>query len=351
MSRAGRTRQTTRGPRGNAAPLIKCVYCLEEKPREQFNRDHVMPELLGRFRNNLVLRGIVCAACNSTLGEQTETVLGRGSFEGIVRYDQGVKNPQSARKLMRDRVPIRLARGTDHAGLRVDVIADRGLRYRPAPQVSVQHPLEPAPRYLTEEEFLARPEHEIAGCEIHIITAEGGPEHDRLIRIVKERIPDFEPPPPRTERGMRQLQLEFTQVLDHALTRAYAKIAFNYLAYVAGPEFVLHGVFDPIRRFIRWSEGVPHDFVQVDDEPILAEEAPHRRLQRHHLLAVQWEGTTRHGQDWIHARVAPFNLLTYHVRLCSGFTGVWRDINSGHRFDLDAREAHELRSYSRYLLP
>jgi len=331
---------------------IRCVYCLESKPPEQFNRDHVMPELLGTFRNNLVLHEIVCTDCNGTLGKQTETVLGRGSFEGYVRFDQGVvKDPNSARRFMRARVPIRLARGTDRAGLRVEVVADRGVRYRPAPQISVQHRLESAPRYLIIEEFLAASDSEIVGCEIHVITEEGGAEHDHLVRIVKQRVPDFEAPPPRIEKATRQLVLEFTHILDHALTRAFAKIAFNYLAYVAGSEFVLQRDFDEVRRFIRWSEGGPNHFVQVNDEPILAEESSHRRLQRHHLLTVQWEGRHRHGQDWIHARVAPFNLLTYHVRLCGPFRGIWRDINSGHRFDLDACDVYELRSYRRSLIP
>lgn len=333
-------------------PRATCIYCLESKSSEEFNRDHVLPELLGRFRNNLVLHGMVCRDCNGELGRQAEIVLGRGSFEGYVRHDQGIKGTRSTRKFMRNRVPIRLASGSARAGLRVDIVVDRGkLRCRAVPQISVQHSLEPAPRYFTEEQFLALSEEEIVGREIHVITAEGGLEHDNLVAVVKQRLPDFELPPMSTEKQPPPTALEFDQRLDHALARAIAKIGFNYLAFVAGPNFIHQAHFNPVRRFIRWSEGPPDEFVRIDDEPILAEEAPHRRLQRNHLLTLQWEGTKRHGQDWIQARIAPFNMLTYHVRLCHGFTGVWREINSGHRFDLDARQVYALRPYSKSLLP
>ena len=58
--------------RKRATQPIPCIYCLKLKAPQQFNRDHVVPELFGKFRHNLVLHRAVCTACNSTLGEETQ---------------------------------------------------------------------------------------------------------------------------------------------------------------------------------------------------------------------------------------------------------------------------------------
>lgn len=50
----------------------------------------------GSSGTTLVLRGMVCKDCNGTFGKETETVLGRGSFEGCVRYNEGVKGTNPA---------------------------------------------------------------------------------------------------------------------------------------------------------------------------------------------------------------------------------------------------------------
>ena len=60
------------------------------------------------------------------------------------------------------------------------------------------------------------------------------------------------PPPPVDSEG---LMVEITGTLDKELARAIAKIGFNYLAHVAGADFVLAEHFDQARAFIRDGEG------------------------------------------------------------------------------------------------
>lgn len=60
----------------------QCVYCLNWKDEKEFNREHVIPQFLGTFSNNLVLNELeVCKECNSFFSknfelEQSNTILG-----------------------------------------------------------------------------------------------------------------------------------------------------------------------------------------------------------------------------------------------------------------------------------
>ena len=64
---------------------IKCIYCLKEKISNEFRkREHVIPQMFGRFKNNLILRGFVCDNCNRYFGDNLELALGRDTIEGII---------------------------------------------------------------------------------------------------------------------------------------------------------------------------------------------------------------------------------------------------------------------------
>lgn len=51
------------------------------------------------------------------------------------------------------------------------------------------------------------------------------------------------------------------------------------------------------------------------------------------------------------ARVCPFQHITYIVRLCANFGGVWRPIESGHLYDLEAKRAERLAAAIRIQIP
>jgi len=52
--------------------------------------EHVIPQCLGVFKNNLTLTELVCNDCNQFFGDNLELALGRDSLEGIARYRFGI---------------------------------------------------------------------------------------------------------------------------------------------------------------------------------------------------------------------------------------------------------------------
>jgi hypothetical protein len=51
----------------------KCVYCLKEKPKTEFNTEHVIPKAFGRYENSLTLHEYqVCQECNSVFSKELE---------------------------------------------------------------------------------------------------------------------------------------------------------------------------------------------------------------------------------------------------------------------------------------
>ena len=79
-------------------PTAMCIYCLQAKSAAAFrDREHVMPHCFGSFRQNLILRKVVCDECNHYFGDDIELIMGRDSIEGILRYRYGIK-PNKAPK-------------------------------------------------------------------------------------------------------------------------------------------------------------------------------------------------------------------------------------------------------------
>jgi hypothetical protein len=63
----------------------------------------------------------------------------------------------------------------------------------------------------------------------------------------KRIFPEFRKEIPPPDKRPDKLLVEFDVIQDSIISRAIAKISFNYLAYWQGAEFVLQDVFNPIR--------------------------------------------------------------------------------------------------------
>ena len=81
--------------------MPRCIYCLEEKPEDGFNREHVVQEAFGRYSHNLVLNLSVCEACNTTFGRDLDLKLARDSTEGFARFQTGMKAPHEFKSIGR----------------------------------------------------------------------------------------------------------------------------------------------------------------------------------------------------------------------------------------------------------
>ena len=143
-------------------------------------------------------------------------------------------------------------------------------------------------------------------------------------------------PPERSHSTLCELEGR----IDHSIFRAIAKIAFNYLVFWQGSEFVQHPSFDVMRRYIRKGENPNYKMIDVQDAALLGDEPVGGRRRLGHLITTNW------AQDGVSivAQVALFNWVRYRVSLARDFTGERRDIRRGHFFDAVNRQILELRA-------
>ncbi len=64
-------------------------------------------------------------------------------------------------------------------------------------------------------------------------------------------------------------------------------------------------------------------------------------------MTVGWDA----GGTEVRVRVCPFQHITYLVRLCAKFGGVWRPIESAHLYDLEAKCSERLAAAIRMHVP
>ena len=68
----------------------KCIYCLCEKDESEFNREHVVPRMMGTYENGFVLNKCeVCQECNSFFSKELEVNIGLNSMESFLRIQKG----------------------------------------------------------------------------------------------------------------------------------------------------------------------------------------------------------------------------------------------------------------------
>jgi hypothetical protein len=139
---------------------------------------------------------------------------------------------------------------------------------------------------------------------------------------------------------LETIQVDFEGTIDHVIFRAIAKIAFNYLAYWEGPQFVQHRDFDKARRYIRWGHLPGYQMTLVDETAILAGEPLEGPRALGHLITMSW------AQDGcsVLSQVSLFNWMTYRICLAPDFSGERPEITRGHLFNVSNRQILELGS-------
>lgn len=83
----------------------KCIYCLEDKPEDEFNREHVIPQMMGTFEENQVLNNLqVCIECNSYFSRELENNISLDSIEALYRVRFGNKKISGGHILTKGRI-------------------------------------------------------------------------------------------------------------------------------------------------------------------------------------------------------------------------------------------------------
>ena len=322
---------------------IECIYCREKKPAVAYMKaEHVLPQSFGKFKNNLTLIQLVCDACNQFFGDNVELVLARDTLEGQSRVDFGVMKAEDFKSPgRRSRIRIKLDEGEFKGAyaFRNYSETDGSVTLQPVPQVGFRQRESGEYKYFPLDELPDKKQLEGLGLDL---------QHPKSIRAVgvdveelSKRLADKDisfrhdgSVVPTNESASWLCEVQGT--IDYTILRGAAKIAFNYLTYWEGGDFVRQASFDQIRSFVRDGLLVSYPLVKTSQQPVLADEGVRRRAG--HLVTVNWaaDGVS------IVAQVALLNLLTYSVCLTREYQGEQRKISRGHFFNVADGEIIEL---------
>jgi hypothetical protein len=315
-----------------------CIYCLDRKADDEFNREHVIPQAFSTFEDNLVL-DCVCKNCNDYFANGIDLKFARDSIEGYSRYFAGLRPASEFKGLgPKSTTRVEFPEGSIQGRWGYNVPNPDGpeLKVVARPQIGLEQPPGPIQWFLVEELPEKRKLQDLGferwkGYHFHVreMSTDDAREH---FAAKGYGTPDFvttEPSSPET------ILTHTVGVIGRPERRAASKITFNYLAKVAGP-IVRTAAFDGIRNFIRNDIG---DFpLHISENPwtfLGAGKSP----RRGHYLAAQTM-----PDSLIVAQVSLFLRIRYLVPLMTTplATGTPM-VASCHFFDIDTKAATRLR--------
>lgn len=328
--------------------MHKCIYCLQEKEENQFNKEHVVPQMMGKYNNGYVLsHNQVCQECNSYFCDELENKIGLDSFEAFLRTRYRTKPLSDGHTLRKQRLKFSGAENV-FKDLPFDVISDSKNPYRislnPKPLIGIlrdiekqeydYYDLESLPR-ITEEklEFLKT-------AKTPIINT-GVPEEDATVALKEKGYPVAQ----YSRCGVEDLydQKEFLAKIDFKIDplvrRVCAKTVFNYLCYKRGVDFVLNPKFDAIRNYIRYGTWSDELWFNYSLGPMQCVDLTNVSEKSHIVGCLLYP----ENEQWnLCGSVTWFGELTYSIGLATGiqpiFQGPLPDITTVSIFDNTTRE-------------
>jgi len=326
--------------------LFKCVYCLQEKPKNEFNTEHVIPKAFGRYENSLTLHdNQVCKECNSAFSKELEIKIARNSYESVMRVSKGVKTKSDGELLDGSRINIQGIDGI-YKGLELKVIVDNNssekVSFVPYPAIGIkinENPIEY--RYFKPEDFPNYSEiikERTLGSKIQILgwslteseigNLLGKKGYRSDISFSCSGEPTISDNPFNTK-----VNLHF----DCVFNRLIAKTVFNYLIYNEGCEIALLPKFDPIRKFIRY--GIPSDFIKIGHSngklEIFKEE------ENSHIVGLAWGEKSSRS---LYGIVSWFQETTHSICLTDIGENIARDLPMS-KFNNDSRQIETIKQF------
>ena len=305
-----------------------CIYCRSAGP---FNREHVIHEGFGRFRNTLVLHNTVCADCNQGFGDTIDLALTRSSVEGFERYRFGVKEPSEIEKFRYGDLKLRAKVEGDFAGAAFEHRASPDgthLVARLLPGLAVRRKDSDEFVHFTEQEALDGAWLKNPDVDWHLGFRVFGDEAStkRIEEALRAQgvIPSYRRLLTPPADGEMLVEQEFQITTD--MQRALAKTAVNYLAYTQGSAYALRPEFDVVRRFVRYGKMPPSVLPRVLSLPGL----PFSRINAGDTILQDGErrpvvhfvsiGVNQEYRD-IAAGITLFGFMAHRVLLAEGFQG------------------------------
>jgi len=321
--------------------MPQCIYCRASDPSVQFTREHVLQQGFGQFQNAPVLHDLVCHECNQSFSGTLDLSLTRESAEGLERYHWGVKEPADIAKFSFKSMDLRAQDLGEFTGARVELIAhDGSVRARPADGAAI-HDLEGDDfTHFTIAEIVSgawaqSPVDWKRGLKLF-----GNDETTLMLREALERqgvvLKSWRPLSLPDPSGSIEVGQTFS--ITSSMKRGIAKVAFNYLAFRRGGDFVRSESFDSIRQYIRYG-------AEPELEPIHSSfELPFRTNQPDNVKPVlHWLGLQAHENHRnLLGTVMLFGFMEHTVMLAQDFRGPWFDMPLAHLYNLKTKKASEV---------
>jgi len=328
-----------------------CIYCHEEKEAAFFNREHVVPQSMGRYEDNLVL-DCVCKDCNDFFSASLDGILGRDSIEALLRFKYGLKSLGKLGDLKGKRLVLKVPPdGGPWAGAQIELIGRDGeIIARPMTQIGFLNKTTGSFEFILYEQLqkLGFVEREELDCNNFKMLGSSDEELEKLRTLLhdagwKPVMHGELPPPVDDAENAESIEVEINYLIDRRMKRAIAKIAFNYFAYQVRANGNGELLDDPfvqsVRSFVRDDSDPAFDPVNVTDEPILALDERTRRHTDSHLVVLDWL-FHKNGRKDLQVSVSLFNHLTYHVTFIPNFQPrPLPDLVAGHQFDFSSSPA------------
>lgn len=336
----------------------KCIYCLTSKHENDFNREHVLPQSMGTYKKNFVLKKTVCQICNSAFGNELELFLGRDTFEGLMRFELGTVKSDD-KKLGLKRINTKNNEPGDWYGAIIDIHYDSAKEKVVATMIDqVGFFNEQSKQWdffdiskCPDKNELETQGYKVSGERSVKLFFEKMTQEEFYITLKEKNIllnTDVEENLPTIKKSGDSIAVKVNIDIDKIIYRSISKIALNYLAYHEGADFTLKKDFDPIREYIRYGTKMSFNHISISQKPILEDE---RRLgikhNNNHIITMEWNKR----KDRLRARISLFNIMTYEILLCNNFKSIYHPIAIGHTFCQKTGAITKLTTGSKFLLP
>jgi hypothetical protein len=312
----------------NKTKLYTCVYCLQDKPTLDFNKEHVAPKSFGTYQNSMTLHeNQVCKQCNDTFSKELENEIADDSFEALLRITNNVKKLSPGHKIKDMRIKLN---GQDGIlkGLAFRVLADSMTKEKiqliPYPAIGINISENPVEYKYYEPDDLPYYSEEIANqlqgkakpilywsmdkADVETLLVKKGYAWKSHKNVAFTDLYDGE-----------VLNIRIDLIMDKVLNRLVAKTAFNYLVYNEGREYALLPKFNPIRNFIRF--GKEHESIVVKHTQGKVENF--RDKDSSHIIGLAW-GDQYHRK--IFGLVSWFNESTHIICLTDNTENIARPL-------------------------
>jgi len=322
--------------------LITCIYCMEKKLPSEFNREHVLPEAFGSFKNNLVLLDIVCKDCNQCFGDNLDIILARGSMQGAIRYFKGIKPLRKFEDVNKKRVQLAARTKYDKDFREAEIVETPdgdGLAFTPGiTYISVSTKKETFVSLKKLESGSWKDTDDLNREELAILSYRDDDTLHRIQQELKQLKLGVEilESIGGAEKGERVIVVVDAVMEDELMNRAVTKIAFNYLAYIMGRTFMERPIFNRVRDFICHGSSSTNIIKRIRPTKLYGDTAEAAR-RKGHVITVDLSKDLA----TIIGNVEFFSTIAYKIQL-GMFEKVTIPISAGHYYDIVSNEAMKM---------